>query len=401
MEPYEPSFKLTINGVDMTQDLAPYLLSLTYTDNLTGVADELKAEFDNSDFKFLNDWYFSPGAIVRAWIENMFCGEFTIDDTSQSAHPHVAEFKAQSAGFSGPIRTKKSFAHFKKQLSDIVGGYANTYGFTVTGNIPQISITTLIQSRESDIHFLHRIAKNYGCICAIKGKTLIFDSMEDIWKRDASKTIHLRDMKSYRFTSSLPETIDGAISVYHDPQTDTIDGAIVTGLSGTWNEADFSRYKGILPFSTYDNQIAGKQNYASFDADYDIMCRTASVDYKKAESTEEAILLAIGELIDKKNKKHTCNCVLPGNQYLVAGNGINIQDVGKRSGYWLIEKSIHKIVKKGGYTTEIDLTHGAATTLAKTPPPDLYTPQINSGGAPQTTPGSIQAGLFGRTQEQP
>ena len=364
----EVNFKIELNGIDATKDLTPYLIGITYTDHLAGKADELKIELDNTDYRFLNDWYMSPGMTLKGWIGQMYCGQFTIYNVREHGPPHMAEVRAQSALFNGPIRTKNSFSYYKKSLSDIVKKYANDHGLTIVGSIPDLNLTTIIQSRQSDIDFLHDLAGKFGCICSLKGKNLVFDSIENIWKKGAAKSLELSDEMSYDFVTSLPETADATAALHYDEYTEEIVGSILTPQDKKAYNPKFLQKYTSLPTKQYDsNPSVHGQNYTNFDLDYDGKANNVRVIYKKAESVEESNRIAVGDLAHKKNKKHTCNIHLPGDELLVSGSAINILGVGKRSGYWLIEKSVHHITKKSEYTTTIDIIHGAATTENKAP----------------------------------
>lgn len=372
----ETTFKIELNGKDATKDLTPYLMSLTYKDALTGKADELHIEVDNSDNRFLNEWFFSPGMKVKAWIGQMFCGEFMVDEPTESGPPHVAGFKAQSALFSGPIRTKKSFSHHAKSLKDIVKKYADDHKLKVVGTIPDLNLNCVIQMKESDIDFLHRLAHTYGCVCSIKGGNLVFDMWENVWKVDAAKTIHWADVMSYSFTTSLPESADAAIAVYDQAYEGKTEGAVVT--DGELNNVKVDGYDILTNYKFKSN--FNPSDYQPLDEDYQVQSNIVKIVHKKAESKEEAKRIATGELLRKKNRKHTCNLTLPGNELLVSGNSINLLEFGKRSGYWLINTSTHKITKGGGYVTNIEVSHGAATTGNKAPVDKKVEPQINSNG---------------------
>jgi len=52
----KPSFILVYEGVDISQNINDLVISITYTDNLTGTADEVSIELDNRDFRFWKDW---------------------------------------------------------------------------------------------------------------------------------------------------------------------------------------------------------------------------------------------------------------------------------------------------------------------------------------------------------
>lgn len=363
------NFRVTINGHDATRDLSPYLERLRYKDNRVGKADELELVVDNSDFRFSNKWFFSPGMLVKAWIEDMYCGEFSIDEPYESGPPDIAGFKAQSALFSGPLRTKTSFTHSKKTLRQIVEHYAKAHSLKVVGSIPDINLQTVIQHRQSDIDFLHRLADLYGCTCAIKGKNLVFDTIENMWKSEAKIKIVRKDVKSYRFYTSLADTSDAAISVYHDIKQEKVNGSVaidagLSGLKSVENKYNIQQQARIA-------MINNTPDYPELDSDYMVKTNVVSVVHKTAESAEEAALLAKGELLKKRRGRFKGTLTLPGNQYLIAGNSTNLQEWGKRSGLWVIESSEHEINKKGGYETTIEVTQGSATGGAKVPDPSI------------------------------
>ena len=64
-----PAFELSYNGRAITQDIAPYVMSATYTDHLTGEADSLDIELEDTDGRWLDRWYPEKGASLRSLIE--------------------------------------------------------------------------------------------------------------------------------------------------------------------------------------------------------------------------------------------------------------------------------------------------------------------------------------------
>lgn len=52
-----PDFLLTYEQKDITADIAPYLLSFTYTDYLSDQSDELQVSFEDVDGRWLRTWY--------------------------------------------------------------------------------------------------------------------------------------------------------------------------------------------------------------------------------------------------------------------------------------------------------------------------------------------------------
>lgn len=52
-----PVFQLSYGQRNITSDIAPYVLSVTYTDYLSGQSDELEVTLEDSDGRWINAWY--------------------------------------------------------------------------------------------------------------------------------------------------------------------------------------------------------------------------------------------------------------------------------------------------------------------------------------------------------
>ena len=57
INPVLAGFSLSIRGRQVTAALAPFIESISYTDNLGAQADTLDIVLDNSSGIWLNDWY--------------------------------------------------------------------------------------------------------------------------------------------------------------------------------------------------------------------------------------------------------------------------------------------------------------------------------------------------------
>lgn len=48
---------VTLAGADISQDIAPFLISVTYDDNRSGEADSIAVELEDRDGRFRGDWF--------------------------------------------------------------------------------------------------------------------------------------------------------------------------------------------------------------------------------------------------------------------------------------------------------------------------------------------------------
>jgi phage protein D len=367
METPEVQYEITINGHSATKDLRPFVKSITYTDHIHGVADELVVNLDNTDRRFSNDWYMSPGMLIGLKINSMDCGQFTVDDTDRQGNKgagHTANFSAQSAGYTHHIRSKNSFTHEGKKLGDLVKHYAKKHKKKHKGKVPDLTIGMAIQNSMSDIAYLQHLASLYGCIMSLKGDILTFQSIEEIWKAEAAKKLVLTDDMTYLFKNCLTDSPDGVINSYNDPYKEKVvgTGALVSSFAVDIKQND-PRFQNTINATVTPGLNNTKfEQYMLMDEDYQTASNIVHLEYHKTDSPEEGQRVAVGKVMRGQLAKHTGSILMPGDEEMVAGNLIDIQEVGKDSGLWLIDTSIHHITGSGAYDTFINIKHSLGSS---------------------------------------
>ncbi|EBY2574553.1 hypothetical protein EUQ69_05250 [Salmonella enterica subsp. enterica serovar Newport] len=99
----------------------------------------------------------------------------------------------------------------------------------------------------------------------------------------------------------------------------------------------------------------GKEGIAELTA-------TMQIAMKNAPDAGAAQAKANAALDSHNEYQQTGTLSMMGCPQLTAGNKIELSDFGVLSGQWLIDKSMHKLTRSGGYTTEIDISRGPATS---------------------------------------
>lgn len=84
-----PQARIIYEGKDISADISPYLLSVGYTDRLSGESDELELRLEDTDGRWRGDWYPGKGdslavSIGYAGQELVSCGSFEIDEIELS-----------------------------------------------------------------------------------------------------------------------------------------------------------------------------------------------------------------------------------------------------------------------------------------------------------------------------
>jgi len=95
---------------DVTSDLSACLLSLTYTDYLTGQSDELELELEDVDGRWKNAWYPGKGdtlTVALGWNgqDLVDVGTFQIDEIEFAGGPSTVTIRALAAGIGKSLRT--------------------------------------------------------------------------------------------------------------------------------------------------------------------------------------------------------------------------------------------------------------------------------------------------------
>lgn len=340
-------------GVDITEDIKPYLRSLTYTDNEEGDADDLQIVLQDRDRLWLESWLaeaveaaaagklkISASILRKNWQgdgkdETLPCGSFELDGVDASGPPAVITIKATALPYSAAVRqTKKSKAWEAYTLSGIAKEVAGAAGLSCLYEAaadPFYKRTE--QVKTSDIAFLSRLCKDAGIsMKATDSQLVLFDQaayeamppvmtikMADIGSPGDNTTPLAGAYAKYRLSAGAAATQYASCRVsYVDPSTGKC-------IEGTAQAEDSDAESG--------------------------QCLEVSA---KVGSIGEARALA-RKLLRLHNKlERTAVITLPGNPALVAGVTVTLEGWGGWSGKYIISQARHT-VSASGYTVQVRL----------------------------------------------
>ena len=162
-----PDFVIAYEQKNITADIKPYLLSISYTDYLGGMSDELQIDIEDVDGRWLNAWYPEQGDSLSLELGDQFTGlikmgSFEIAEIEYEHPPSVVSIKALSTGITKANRTLQPKAYEKTTLDKIVRTIAGRLKLSVTGTVAAIDIERVTQYQERDVEFLTRLAREYG-----------------------------------------------------------------------------------------------------------------------------------------------------------------------------------------------------------------------------------------------
>jgi len=323
---------LVYEGADISRDIAPFLISFSYTDNASDKADDLNITLEDREGKWRNPWFPSKGDLIRATImtrnwhgpnqmESLPCGAFEIDEITCSGPPTQVVLKAVSTLISKSMRQEqKTRAWENVRLSAIAKDVAVKNDLALFWDSPN---DPLFERRDqvetSDLGFLMGLCRNYGIGIKVTDTQLVCYDEDTYEARPSIGVISFGDerIRSFRFREKTRGTYKGARLQYHHPIKDE----------------DFEVY--IRGDSEGSGEIL--------------------VINQRADSLADAEAITRARLRDANKRETTGSVTMAGNMRFVGGSNTDVRGFGKFDAKYFIERATHSVNKGNGYTTSVEL----------------------------------------------
>lgn len=354
-QPIQTRLRLEFNGVNVSDDLLPDLLSFQYGDKETNEADEITIALKDPDGKWAGRWKPQGGESVQAWIiegetdgkgAEVYCGKFFVDSLSVSGAPRTMEIRAVSIPLNTPIRKKlKSRAWEKQTIRDIAKSIADENSVGLQFYVDEdITLDRQNQDRESDLKFLSRICSDAGYSLKVTDDALVIFDQLMYEKKSPIKTYVLGEspITGWSFDSQQSETYKSVTVSYRNPTKKK------KGSAGGYALDEHGKL-----VSTGGKSNPAVMQYTYIDPDADADGQEYSLK-KRAASISEARRLAKAKLHELNRRAITGSLTVTGGVGLVAGEVIAVKGFGSFDGNFIIETASHS-VDTGGYTTELSL----------------------------------------------
>jgi Bacteriophage probable baseplate hub protein len=370
---------IVLNGVDYFSKLAPYFLSMSYTDNCDGKkADDLEIKLADRDRRFINDWMPDKGTFLDAAIiaERWFapnasglkldCGRFWIDSVEFSLPDHTVSIKASSIPTDANIKGNDETRGWEKTtLQDVANQIAGENQMSVQWEAQHNPRYTRIeQVEESGLAFLKKRAEDAKlAIKVCRSKIIFFDELTYESKAPAT-TIVYGDMvggaglNCYRmsgghFVTQLTDKTKKA-TVTH---TSLTTGKMSKGFA---ESSDPELVGGNGEFSNWVQNVAEGTD----DADEDNEDDDENGDGSRAvgdpnlvddyTSTTGNNLKAQSVVRNKNKDKENAKIALSiGNPLIAAGTTFVLKGVGQYDGNYFIVSAHHTVGPQ--YDTELEV----------------------------------------------
>lgn len=332
---------VSYNGKDISADLQQYLKSVSYTDNMSGEADDLQLTLEDKAGLWQSAWMPEKGATLDVSVklinwqsigeQVVRFGLFEIDEITSSGIPSEVQIKAISVpdnnNLRGVERTRSwEKAELKSIANDIAGGAGLELYYDVKDYNPVIDRAE--QSEQSDLSFLYQLCADHGLALKICNNQLVIFDEADYEAADA--------------VAQLPKP--GTIAA--DAGLKSLDLLMSYSLSSKVRDV----YKAC--HVKYQDSSTKQKIEATFTAPDKKAGKTLEVNEQVA-SIADAERLAKKKLREKNSDEVTGSFSFLGNPELAAAVNIQLSGFGAFDGKYIITKAQHDI--SSGYTTSIDV----------------------------------------------
>lgn len=334
-------------ATDISEDISKYILSFSYTDNLSDTADDINFTLEDRAQVWLSDWFpEGEGNMMDVTIHTynhksldegeatFHVGKFEIDEVECRGYPSTVQIKAVSVLGSSSLRgTKKNQTWEEISVWKCADDICQRNGLTLLWDCDENpNLDHVEQADESDLEFLLRICKDHGLSLKVSiEQVIIFDDAKyetkapviTVFKPGVSakaggSTMPLRWLTDYGFRLKTRDT-------YYRCEVKYQKGKEKKVIEGAFQAPDKDKGR-ILHIK---NQV---------------------------EDTAEAERLAKKKLREANKEAVTGNFATIGNTNIAAGQVITMKNFGKFDGNYLATKVVHEIAGgSGSYTTKVDI----------------------------------------------
>jgi phage protein D len=323
------AWRVLLDGEDLTDRIAPRLLSLGLTEKRGGEADELRLELHDHDGRLAIPrkgamlqvslgW--ARGTDVRVGMVDK--GSFKVDDVDHSGPPDKIAITARSADLTGDYRIRRDASYRDTTIGAIVADLAKRQGLEpkVAPELASIAVQVQGQSAKSDMALIRDLGRRHDAVATVKNGRLIFSPI------GRGSTTSGQPLPAVRILRSEGDT----------HRYSAVDRGKYDGVSASWHDQDGAQRRTVNAGGSA-NAKRLKRTYAS-EADAK---HAADAEWKRTKrgAAEFELDLALGRPDLQPEQAVT----LQGWKPEIDGNA------------WLIDEVQHSIAGAGGFKTRLKL----------------------------------------------
>lgn len=343
---------VTYNGKDISESLAQYVLSFSYTDNLTGQVDDISITLEDRAELWEADWMPERGATLDITIctynwsdlyseeQDLQLGKFEIDELEVSSAPNVVTIKAVaiSIGDDSTLRsTLRSHTweniSVQKAANDIAWQNGMKLQWYCDDNP---NIDKLEQNDESDLDVLQKICDDAGFALKVTTDTIIIFDVEKFEKEDVYAEYYHPGTTILNIVENQSKPV----------QTDALlNYSFKAKIRDVYKKCHV-KYAKDKDKSVIESTFVAPDKKEKEGATLEV--------HQQVSSQAEADRLAKKKLREKNCEEFTGSFSSDGNIGLCAGETIEMLGFGNFSGKYIITQTKHDI-SSSGFTSSVEI----------------------------------------------
>lgn len=249
----KPGFQISANGKDITSILSDRLIGMKIVDVAGWKSDEVTISLDMRD----NRLAVPPlGAILKVQVgypdEGLWTtGSYKVDSIEISGPPSKLEVIGRATDFLGQMKAQQSVSWHQKTIGQIVAVIAEKTDLlpVISEDLKDVLIPHIDQTAESYMHFLTRLARDYGAIFKVKEQRLLFITAgtgKSAGGLDLpALLIERREILDYRFSGTGKNRFAGVKARWRNVPLNT-DVVVIAGV----DDPDAGVKEMTFPFAT-------------------------------------------------------------------------------------------------------------------------------------------------------
>lgn len=225
------AWKVTLDGQDLTQRMAPRLIGLRLTEQRGEEGDQLEITLEDSDGKLALPPEGARLTVQLGWdrgsgvaVGLVDKGSFLVDQVGWDGPPDQVTIRARSADFADTFRKRRTRTWKDQTLGAILQEVAGAHGLTakVHGDLAGKQVTAAEQHNKSDMEFLRDLGRRYDAVATVKDGKLLFAPIDAATTATGAPLPSLTLTRSkgdrYRYERAARDGAEqGAEADWHDP----------------------------------------------------------------------------------------------------------------------------------------------------------------------------------------
>lgn len=343
---------VTYNGKDISESLAQYVLSFSYTDNLTGQVDDISITLEDRAELWEADWMPERGATLDITIctynwsdlyseeQDLQLGKFEIDELEVSSAPNVVTIKAVAISISDDSTLRSTLRSHtwenisvQKAANDIAWQNGMKLQWYCDDNP---NIDKLEQNDESDLDVLQKICDDAGFALKVTTDTIIIFDVEKFEKEDVYAEYYHPGTTILNIVENQSKPV----------QTDALlNYSFKAKIRDVYKKCHV-KYAKDKDKSVIESTFVAPDKKEKEGATLEV--------HQQVSSQAEADRLAKKKLREKNCEEFTGSFSSDGNMELCAGETIEMLGFGNFSGKYIITQAKHDI-SSSGFTSSVEI----------------------------------------------